>query len=382
MTLYVLVDFIDENIEFSARKWQVVLDENLPQESLKLLNLRLEQIQAYLSQGHEVWLILSAKVCSFYQVQLPKLSKKDIIPAIGSVLEDGLTQAFDDYHCFYQVLSSSKNLVLQVGLIDTKLLTDIMYQWQSSGITISGTTIDWFALNNNEFLLLPDGHALAATETIKGFIFNSLLKQTISAMPTSTIFFSFNSSEPFLENANLIELDFPMWLLKRLKSKGLFDISMRKKHFDFLESMPRGRIEFIFIRACISLFALSLLATTILFIKNSIEYFNNKKIMSTFTEQATDDLEQKLHIYQSHQAQKNKFWGLFIAIQKAMLPGIRIENLNYDQGKLKFALSASDMSVLQQFKRRLMQARLAPQESQVLVEKEGIKATIELRVHP
>jgi hypothetical protein len=382
MTLYVLVDFVDENIEFSERKWQVVLEESASSDPFKILLLSASEIQDYQHKEHEIWLVLSAKVCSFYTIQIPKVSTKDILPAIGSILEDGLTQDFSDYHCFYQPFASGKTLVLRVGLIDKHIYTHLMYQWQSHGVSISGVTVDWLALNDNEFLLLPSAHALVNTEELKGYLLSSRVNQILEDLKQSTQVFYFDKPEITLHNGQLLAQDFPIWLISRLKLKGLFDISMRKKRLNLLESMPRTRVEYFFIRACVGLFTVSLLGFSFFFIRNSTEYFHNKKIMSTYTQEATDDLEHKLSIYQAHQTQKNKFWSLFISLQKAMVPGIHLENFTYEQEHLKCALTASDMSILQNFKRRLSQAHLSLQESQVLVENEGIKATIELRGHP
>lgn len=382
MTLYVLVDFVDENTEFSERKWQVVLEESASSDPLKILLLSASEIQDYQHKEHEIWLVLSAKVCSFYTIQIPKVSTKDILPAIGSILEDDLTQNFSEYHCFYQPSASGKSLDLQVGLIDKHIYTHLLYEWQSHGVSISGVSVDWLALNDHEFLLMSSGHALVNSEALKGYILCSRVNQILTDLKQSTQVFYFDKPETALHDGQLLAQEFPIWLISRLKLKGLFDISMRKKRFDLLESMPRSRVEYFFIRASASLFIMSLLGFSFFFVRNTIEYFHNKKIMSTYTEQATDDLERKLSIYQAHQTQKNKFWSLFISLQKAMVPGIRLENFSYEQEHVKCALTASDMSILQNFKRRLNQAHLSVQESQVLVENEGIKATIELRGHP
>ena len=62
-----------------------------------------------------------------------------------------------------------------------------------------------------------------------------------------------------------------------------------------------------------------------------------------------------------------------------MIPGINIKYFDYDQEHLKLRVTALEMPLLQNFKRRLLQAHLSVQESQVQVQQDGIQASLELR---
>ena len=76
---------------------------------------------------------------------------------------------------------------------------------------------------------------------------------------------------------------------------------------------------------------------------------------------------------------KNKFWGLFISLQKSNLPGIVVKHFDYSQDHLKLVVEASDTRIFQMFKKKLMQSHIRVEQSQVVVQQNGIKANLDLR---
>ena len=143
--------------------------------------------------------------------------------------------------------------------------------------------------------------------------------------------------------------------------------------------MQKKHIESLFIKFSMGLLVLSILVFMGFFVKNLINYTHNKHIIQSFSLQATDDLELKLATYQRHQVVKNKFWGLFISLQKSNLPGIVVKHFDYNQEHLKLVVEASDTRIFQMFKKKLMQSHIRVEQSQVVVQQNGIKANLDLR---
>ena len=372
--LYIFQDDLHWPQSLDLLQWQVVLDDD----QLQLLTIGLPDILQYVQEGHEIWLILTSQVAGIHHVSLPKVSRKDILPAIASVLEDQLTQEVSHLHCFYQILEQQKTTSkYAVVLIDRHHFQQSLLKWQSLKVPVMGVTLDWFALQSNQVLCLENGDAIASSDIFQGFVPKSLVQtKRLELQQATTVY----SQQPINDMPyHPIHTSIPQWLVHRLKTHGLVDISMRPKSFQHIEWMQKKRIESLFIKFSVGLLVLSILVFIGFFVKNVINYTHNKHIIQSFSLQATDDLELKLATYQRHQVVKNKFWGLFISLQKANLPGIVVKHFDYNQEHLKLVVEASDMRIFQMFKKKLMQSHVRVEQSQVVVQQNGIKANLDLR---
>ena len=372
--LYIFQDDLHWPQSLDLLQWQVVLDDG----QLQFLTIGLPDILQYVQAGHEIWLILSSQIASIHHVSLPKVSRKDILPAIASILEDQLTQEFSHLHCFYQIQEQKKTTSkYEVVLIDRHHFQQSLLKWQSLKVPVMGVTLDWFALQSNQVVCLENGDAIANSEIFQGFVPKSLLQTQRFKLAQGTDFYS---QQPIPDTPyHPINTSVPQWLVHRLKTQGLVDISMRPKSFQHLEWMQKKRIESLFIKCSVGLLAVSILGFMGFFVKNVLNYTHNKHIIQSFSQQPTDDLELKLATYQRHQVVKNKFWGLFISLQKASLPGIVVKHFDYSQEHLKLVVEASDTRIFQMFKKHLMQAHIRVEQSQVLVQQNSIKANLDLR---
>lgn len=371
MTIFIFNECCDEEDQAVP----IVLQE---QQQLNCMSLSIHEILKYYQNGHEVWLVIPVKICSIHQVELPKLSHKDVIPAIESILEDFLPQDFQDLHCFFHG-PVGKPRIFQVGVIEKNRLSQIHEHWSSLGIILTGITVDWYALSDNQVLLLPEGDAIANTEAFKGWVSKSLVDAKLIQDVLSATFYSLSPCFYSIQ-FKTISQRLNQWVVERILSNNcLFDIRTSSRKIPMLAGISNHQIRDIFLKFAMGFALFTVIIDIGLLTNNFIHYRHQKHILQSYTEVATDSLEQKIAIYRRHLGQKNKFWLVFNGLQRAMMPGINIKYFDYDQEHLKLRVTALEMPLLQNFKRRLLQAHLSVQESQVQVQQDGIQASLELR---
>jgi hypothetical protein len=379
MTVYVLLASSKNDGDLSQKSWTVVKADVTDSQQMQVQTASLKQIQDMVHQGHELWLILSGKFASLYQIELPKMAEKDLLPAIRSIVEDNLPQDFENYHCFYQMQTQKKKQLLDIGLVDRAFFEELVYQWQSHGVSLSGIALDWMALNPEEMLVLESGDALVHVGDLRGYLPSSLWSSRLLGKAKSFQCFYVSDLNFPIPNAQQLGMSYPEWLVKRLRHRGLFNICMPVKTFHFLDRISRVQLERYFLKIGLGMVGLSILSFLGFFIKNSVSYFSNQNQIQSYAAHTGVNLEQKLLTYQSQQNQKNQFWKLFMALQHAIVPGVQLLNLNYEAEHITLMFSATDMKVLQQFKQNLVRAHLFVKESQVMVTDKGINASLELR---
>lgn len=363
--LFVFSEQLSLNHQAIDRLWPVYLDEN---ESLEFKELTLVEIANYQSLGHEICLVLSSKFVSFHQILLPKLAKKDMLAAIGSMLEDQLTEEFSKLHCFYKLEPNKEPFTYTIGLIDDLQFQGCLNFWSSHGVFLNQVTLDWYALANHQWLTMTDGDALANTD-ILGWVPRSLVNSKLLSSPkTSHEALSFES-----------DIQKNSWIVQQLKQKSIFDIRMNTGSGQRLV-LSRSYIEKGFKWGLAGWVGISMLLFMIFFGHNWWQYTKNQKWIESFSEQPTESLELKLAKYRHYQSEKNKFWTVFVALQHASNPEISIKSFDYNQEHLKLTVMARDMAHFQEFKRLLLQSRLKMDVSQVVVQQEGIKAIVDLKV--
>lgn len=345
---------------------QVFIDAG---ENVQFKELTLAEIVQYQGLGHEICYVLSCKQVGLHQIQLPKLAKKDMLAAIGSILEDQLTEEFSQLNCFYKLEADKEAFTYIIGLINQLQFQESLSFWSSHGVFLNKVTLDWFALSNHQLLLMQDGDAIANTEML-GWIPRSLVHSKLPlSSQTNYQTLSFES-----------DIERKLWIVKQLKHKSIFDIRMQASSSQKL-ALSRATVEKGLKWGLISWVAISLIVFLGFFGHNWWQYSKNQKWIESFSEQPTESLELKLAKYRHYQSEKNKFWGVFVALQHAIGRDITIKNFDYSQEHLKMTVMASDMSHFQDFKRLLIKSRLKVDVSQVLVQQEGIKANVDLQVN-
>lgn len=378
MTIFIFLDS-QAKIEDVCQHQFTVVKEQLARGEYETTVLGFSQLLSDVEQGQDFWLVLPAKLASLHILQLPKLSRKDLLPALRSMLEEQMIDDFDKYHCFYQSVSSGAGLDLLVGLTDKTYLDNLVYQFEANGVQLAGVTLDWYALKPNEALLLSSEEALVRTADFLGWVPKSLLKAKLLPKLATVQVFAVKSLDFAPLNTEVLNETFFVWLIKRCRHHGLFDILMPYKAFNLLDKLPKAKAELYTKRGVLVLFISSILFFMGLFLSNSYQHYKNKQMIASFITEPSENLEAKLTEYRLHQAQKNQFWKVYIGLQKSYLPEIKILNFSYTQGVIHLSLSSNSTSDFQSFKQNLRQNQIQAQESQVLVSGQGLKANLDLR---
>jgi len=378
MTIFIFIDS-QAKIEDVCQHQFTVVKEGQPPGLYETTVMDFQKLLACVAEGEDFWLVLPSKLVSLHVLQLPKLSRHDIIPAVRSVLEEQMIEDFDSYHCFYQSASSSQGLDLVIGLMDKIFLNQLCYQFEANGVQIAGVTLDWFALNQNEALLLSSEEAIVRTSDFLGWVPKSLLKAKLLPKLANAHVFAVRSLDLAPLNTEILNETFYVWVIKRFRQRGLFDILMPYRPFNVLDKLPKAKAELYTKRGVAVLFFSSILFFIGLFSSNAYQYHQNQKMIRSFIAEPSEDLEVKLAQYRSHQLEKNRFWKVYLGLQKAYIPEIKILNFEYDNGLIQLTLSSNSSASFQSFKQNLSQNNIQAQESQVQVSGLGIKANLDLR---
>lgn len=361
--LYIFCEHLHDVTLKPQLEYDVVLEDNLILDALKLVKMKWDDLLHHVADGHEICLVLAAKTCSIHHVQIPKVKNKDLPFVLQSVLEDQLTQDFSELHMYYQLhhekLEGSDYRVL---LWDKRYIQSLLAHFEALGPL--KLTLDWFALQEEEILADEQGNALVFTSSIKGWLNASLFKQC-------------NQME--LQQASKIDLitsSKEVWCVERFSKLGLVDILLKPKTFDIYSYLPRAKFEPIFFKSIWILIFFVCVALVMFLAKGAATYVQNYKTIQSFAEKPSESLTQKLALYQRQQKQKNKFWELFIPLQKAYVPGLHIKQISFRQDKLYVSIVVTQIQMIQLIKSRLMSMHLKVEDTQVVSEENGTRAIL------
>jgi hypothetical protein len=355
--LYIFCEHLKDVEDASSHDYHVVIEDNIAQPTLQSTQLKWEPLFQLVQEGHEVCLVVSAKTCSIHHVKVPKVKNKDLPLVLQSLLEDKLTQDFSELQMYYQKHQEvAEGCEYRVFLWDKAYIQNLLRHFK--GLGVLKLTMDWFALQPQECLLDEKGNALVYTDEIQGWMSASLFKQ-------QTL------------NAKRIEgVVVDIWMVEQFSHLGLVDILLKPKAFDIHALLPRAKFEPIFIRSVTGLMVIVGIAWVMFFAKNIEMYFQNHHTIQSYAEKPSESLTQKLALYQRQQMQKNKFWDVYIPLQKIYIPGLQIKQITYRQNKLQVSLVVQQIQMIQLLKARLSGMHLKVEDTQVVSEQQGTRAVL------
>jgi uncharacterized protein with NAD-binding domain and iron-sulfur cluster len=188
-----------------------------------------------------------------------------------------------------------------------------------------------------------------------------------------------SESSPEMVGVKAVHESFWIWMAKRLSEMPIKDIFAKPSRFDinaFIE--PKRLLSYfpqlmtIFFSAVCGIFLIAYSSNWFVIKKHQAEL---QKIISM----ADDDIEFRLTRYLDKQKQKNQFWSLWMAVQKVKNSTIKIDNVQYQQRKIKVILTAANMQAYQQFKRQLTHEGIHFINSQLQTDDKGIHVMIEIQ---
>ena len=341
----------------------------------ELKKLSLQELQAH-AKAHETCLLLPVSSCAIHQVHLPKLKAKDLPLAVSAILEDKILGNVSDFYSYIDKVSTEDYLVF---LWEKKTLAAIQTFFEKHHIQYTSVTLDWFALKPSEVFLMADGGAFVYSNNVQGYLNKSVFKHWFQNYSFDAMTMYASESYPEMVGVMAVHESFWIWMAKRLSEMPIKDIFAKPKRFDinsFIE--PKHLLSYfpkliwMFFSAVFGIFLIAYASNWFVIKKHQTEL---QKIISM----ADGDIEFRLSRYLDKQKQKNQFWSLWMSLQKVKNSTIKIDNIQYQQRKIKINLTAADMQAYQQFQRQLTHAGIHFINAQLQTDESGIHVTIEIQ---
>jgi Type II secretion system (T2SS), protein L len=339
-------------------------------------NLSLDELRVLVKNGAQLYLVLSSKSCSIYQIDLPKLSAKEIPLAIQSILEDKVLQNFSQlWWCYYKNEQGLYNVLVW----DKNWLENVRHFFNINGLPLHAITIDWFALKPREILVFPSLEALIRSDATNAFLSAPLFSNWIRDQSfESHHIYSLKKS---FDMPGVVQLDinYPVWIWQRFQEKPGYDIDTPEKKFDLSEYLSREQIIGYAPKVFLGSLGLITLIFLGLFVKNLFIYFDNLSQFKNFSKSSIGDLQTQLSRYQYQNAQKKQFWGIWLALQKSYQPRMIIQQIQFEQKSMQIILEIQSAASLQNLKNQLHRYRIKVTQSQVQSIPNGVRVILNLQ---
>jgi hypothetical protein len=340
------------------------------------LQLSIDDMRGLAEQGTLITLVLPTKSCSVYQIELPKLSAKELPLAIQSLLEDKVIQPFSQlWWCHHK----NEKGGYDVFVWDKAWLQQVRDFWAKQGIELAGMTIDWFALHPREILVLNSMGALIRSDETNAYLtmplFSNWLKDK-SFESNHVYYFQGSADYP---GAIKVQETFPVWVWKRFQETPPFDIDSPIKKFDLAQYVSREQLLDYFPKVAVGTIAFIALVFIGVFFKNTAVYFQNLNQFKAFSKSSASVIQDNLSRYQYQQAQKKQFWSIWIAIQKSYQPRMRIHQIQFDQNIMQMTLEIQSVASLQQFKNQLKRHGMKVTQPQIQSMPNGVRVVLKLQ---
>jgi general secretion pathway protein L len=340
-----------------------------------LKKLSLTELQQ-LVIGQKVCLILPAAECAIHHLHLPRVNAKDLPLAIASVLEDKILGDFADAFSYIDKISEHD---YHVFLWDKLKLADSQAFFEKHQIALDIVTVDWFALEPREVFLMPDGGAYVYSDEVQGHLSKTVYNHWYQHYSFDALTTYAGVPHPDVLGLCEVPQGFWIWMAERLSAKPLKDIYAKPRRFEIdvffdLKQLFNHLPRFLIL-------SLSLILTVFMgcYLSNWFTIKKNQQKLQTVIAVNDDEIEFRLTRYLEKQSQKSQFWVLWTGLQSAKNPNVHIDNIQYQQRKIKLGLSVADMSSYQRFKQNLVRHGVIVINSQFQTDAKGIRVMLELQ---
>src|SRR3989338_3954697 len=126
-----------------------------------------------LQKEHKTWLIIPTSQASLFTVTLPWLAEKKARTALPYALEDQLAQTVENLHIAFDKRFYQDQRYL-IAVLDKSYLQNLMLLLNNAGIHLTGATLDWFALSDQEGCF-TESALLVNSPDYKGILIEELI---------------------------------------------------------------------------------------------------------------------------------------------------------------------------------------------------------------
>lgn len=332
--------------------------------------------------------VLSSEFCSFYEVELPKLSQRKARSAIPYALEDQVAQNIDTLHfAFSQNLYHNQRYL--VAVIDKALLAAWVKKIQQLSISFDALTIDWFALKPDEAVVKTD--SLMVNETgFKGTLNPTLAKHYLQKCPVTVKVLAFGNSNSLLAKSSHQHGDESVytWIAQRLYQSFVLDLCQGE--FEKRGAKHSFVVGYKTFAILIAVWLMSFL------LSKSVQWYTlNQEIKQTeqqiaqvyrtFFPDARQIVNPKFRINQllktASLGRNQTIWTLLSAVADTLpLPQFQVLAMRYQNQSLSIQLTAQDFSTLEQLQLKLRQSGVQVRQAKAALQEKQVLATLELNL--
>lgn len=334
-------------------------------------------------------LVIPTDCCSLYEVELPLLSDRKARAAIPYALEDQLAQQVTDLHFSFDK-QHYKNGHYLVAVMDKSILSALMSQCSTLGLSIDLMTLDWFALKDNE---------ACATERsllVNDSIFKGALRGDLAALyqknpAVNAHLYVFKDSLPLVQKkkASLDESSLT-WIATRLVDATMMNVCQGELQLKKQHNMTHrwyyaaGVLTLLLVLNSLLMNLLSLhsLHSKIADIDKQIAL-----IYRQFFPQAAQVISPKFRIEQWLKENaaghgSSTMWVLLEKFGDAFQANqVSLQQLRFQEPVLSVTLLGKNFAALEDLQQRLQQMGVKVSQTQATSHEKDIMATLELSLN-
>ena len=380
-TCFLFAEHFDEEYCLSLRlNEQGQVDASLMRRSID--DLRLLQVNA------RTMLVLPTRMGGLYEVELAWVGDNKARSVLPYALEDNLAEPVTMLHFAFDIKHHQNNRYL-VAVIAKQILVDFMDKLSRLQISFDLITLDWFALNPGEVLVI-ENNLLVNNDTFKGALsidlFNTFL-QTQTVLPPIYVF---NDSIPITNTDTLNHINSVSytWISERLFQKKPINFCQGEFQHNLSQQKTQNWYKLAGFILGVSFAGFILVNVILLMIlKNNVAAVDAKiaVVYRQFFPEARQIISPRFRIGQllNNQSGVNeKVLALLKKLTDATFVNtsnsIGIQHLRFQNQTLFVTLECHDFAELEKLETRLQQENLVVHQTSAVMQSNKVVATLEL----
>lgn len=345
-----------------------------------------QSIRALQAQAQTI-VVESSRLAGFFDLELPWLPDKKARLAIPFALENILAHNMDDLHFAFDRPHYQDGHYLIV-VFPKERMQHILASLHKEQIRIDRITVDFFALNPNEFCI-TEHHLLMNNALFKGSLSPNLAQKALGSLETATGFRFTNSTKTIkIKKASKEPIPYALWLAERLQRKSSINLCQGpfEQRSGKAASIQKGYL-WVGILALIWLFSIPFFYGISWFILNQRIKGVDKKIAQIYYQffpNATEVIAPQFRVSALltagsalDQETLLRFLGIFATAVGHSPTDLR--TLSFQNKILTVHIRCKDFASLAQLQEALKRQHVQVTQLQAATEQKGVAATLEIR---
>lgn len=343
-----------------------------------------------LQTNAKTYIVMTAKLLSFHQIELPWLGDKKARAAIPYALEEKLAQGVEGLHFAFDAQHYQNGSYL-ISVMDKDLINELLAKLEAHQIQFHLLTADWFALKANEACIMPNGMLVNDTR-FQGFLDEDLAPIYLNNLEENEKVYSFNDSNPTLmtkiAKTEEMQEDSYLWIAKALLNSKPMNFCQG----EIKQNTGKMTTKHWYITA--GIFTLVWLLSIVIFNSIEIYHFNQQikevddKIASIyfkFFPEAKQVISPKFRINQLLKSTRTNsdvnFWVLLNKLTPVFKNSkIQLQQLRYQNQLIIINLKTPDFTTLETMQNTLRISHVKVKQTQASTVDGEVLGTLELHL--